>query len=164
MVSDQPAAAPDVCIREAVEADLPRLMDLLFDLSQLGELPAEAVTPAGEAERAALRALQDDSRFSCLVLEVGGRVEGTLTLYVLPNLSHGGRPAAIVENVVVDSRLRGRGYGRMLVERAETIAREQGCYKVSLTSNRRRIDAHRFYERIGYNPSHQGFTKYRGED
>lgn len=159
-----PAAARHGLIREATEADLPRLLELLYQLSQLGSLPEDLAPPVGTAHREALRALQADPRSTCLVLEVDGRVEGTLTLYILPNLSHGGRPAAIVENVVVDAAARGRGYGRLLMARAEALAWERGCYKVALTSNRRRTGAHRFYEQIGYMPSHQGFTKYRTED
>lgn len=154
----QPAAV----VRPAVEADLPRITELLFQLSQLGERPDRAVRPAGEAERAALRALHGDERAVCLVAEIAGRVAGTLTLYLLPNLSHGARPMAIVENVVVDEALHGRGLGRLLMEHAEARARDAGCYKISLTSNRRRRDAHRFYERLNYLPSHQGFTKYDG--
>ena len=156
--------APGSVIREAVEADLPRLAELLFQLSQQGGRPEGAARPVGDGERAALQALQSDPRSTCLVLEVDGRVEGTLTLYILPNLSHGGRPAAIVENVVLDGPSRGRGYGRLLMQEAEARAKAHGCYRVALTSNRRRTAAHRFYEGIGYAPSHQGFTKYRTED
>jgi GNAT superfamily N-acetyltransferase len=87
-------------------------------------------------------------------------VQGTLTLYVLPNLSHGGKPFAIVESVVVDASCRGRGLGRILMEHAEALARARGCYKLALMSNRKRADAHRFYAELGYQPTHQGFTRY----
>jgi GNAT superfamily N-acetyltransferase len=67
---------------------------------------------------------------------------------------------AVVENVVVDERCRGLGYGQLLMEHAEQFAGAAGCYKVMLASNLRRGDAHRFYERLGYRASHHGFTKY----
>jgi GNAT superfamily N-acetyltransferase len=149
-------------IREAIGADLPRLLELYLQLSQMGEVPDDVAQPVTDAHRAAMRALQADPRSTCYVLEIGGRVEGTLTLYFLPNLTHDGRSIALVENVVVDAALRGGGHGRLLMERAERLAREHGCYKVALTSNNRRAAAHRFYAAIGYAPSHQGFTKYEG--
>ncbi|MBM2812930.1 MAG: GCN5-related N-acetyltransferase, partial [Chloroflexi bacterium] len=109
---------------------------------------------------AAFQQLQSSDRSICLVLEEGGNVVGTVTLYVLPALSHDGRPFAIVENVVVDESVRRKGMGRRLMEHAERVARERGCYKVSFTSNARRTDAHAFYERLGFSPSHRGYSKY----
>lgn len=146
-------------IREATEADLPRLLDLYFQLSQLGARPESAPQPVTEAHRATLRALRADPRATCLVLEVDGRVVGTLTVYILANLSHGARPFAVVENVVTDAAVRGRGWGRLLMAHAEELARRQGCYRIVLTSHRRRTDAHRFYERLGFQRSHEGMTK-----
>jgi GNAT superfamily N-acetyltransferase len=108
----------------------------------------------------ALRAIQADSRSWLLVLESEGRVAATATLYIVPNLSHGGRPFMIVESVVVDEANRGSGFGRVLMDEAEARARAANCYKIAFTSNRRRVDAHRFYERLGYRATHQGFTKY----
>jgi GNAT superfamily N-acetyltransferase len=87
----------------------------------------------------------------------------TYTLYLLPNLSHGGQPFAIVENVGVDAALRGGGYGRRLMEHARKQATAAGCYKISLTSHRNRAPAHAFYERIGFTNSHKGFTSYFDE-
>jgi GNAT superfamily N-acetyltransferase len=147
-------------IREATEADLPRLVELLYQLSQLGEIPEREVHQPSAGELDALRAIQADARCSLLVLEVEGKVVGTATLYVVPNLSHGGRPFAIVESVVVDEADRGLGFGRLLMDEAEARARAAGCYKIALTSNRRRAEAHRFYQRLGYRATHQGFTKY----
>lgn len=163
-MSHVPPASDPAVIREATAADLPRLLELLHQLSQLGEVPEAVVAAPSAAHQQALSAMRGDPRNRCFVLEIGGRVEGTFTLYILPNLSHGARPAAIVENVVVDAAQRGSGHGRRLMAHAERVARESGCYKVALTSNRRRTAAHHFYERIGYVPSHVGFSKYEREE
>jgi len=96
------------------------------------------------------------------VLEDGGQVLATCAVYIVPNLSHGAASWAIVENVVVDESCRSKGYGERLMAEAERLAREAGAYRLSLMSNMLRSDAHRFYARIGYRPSHQGFTKYFG--
>lgn len=59
--------------------------------------------------------------------------------------------------MIVDEKHRSMGYGEMLVRRAIEEARKAGCYRVSLTSNKRRTDAHRFYERMGFQRTHEAF-------
>ena len=83
------------------------------------------------------------------VAECEGRVVGTFVLYTLPNMTRNGRPAAILENIVVDEALRGQGIGRAMLAYARECALARGCYKLSLTSNARRADAHEFYRRCG---------------
>jgi GNAT superfamily N-acetyltransferase len=153
-------AFTETTIRDARPADVPRLLVLLQQLSEQSTSPEAEVRPATEAHYAALRRITEDPNARLLVAEQGGAVIGTLTLYVMPNLSHGGAPFAIVENVVVDAALRGGGHGRLLMAHAEKLAQEAGCYKVSLTSNNKRVPAHAFYNHIGYTNSHKGFTRY----
>jgi GNAT superfamily N-acetyltransferase len=88
--------------------------------------------------------------------EEGGLI-GTLALIVVANLSHRGKPWAIIENVVVDEEQRGKGVGAQLVRHAVELAREAGCYKVALASNKQRAEAHRFYQRLGFTATHEGF-------
>jgi GNAT superfamily N-acetyltransferase len=57
----------------------------------------------------------------------------------------------------VDESARGLGHGEALIEQAVEEARQAGCYKVSLTSNKRRGEAHRFYERLGFVQTHEAF-------
>ena len=147
-------------IRDAEPRDLPRLLELLKQLSEQSYTPEPTVRQAGEPHLAALRQIATDPGVRLFVVEDGGWIVGTLTLYVLPNLSHGGRPFALVENVVVDAAVRGSGVGRLLMGHAVTTARAAGRYKVSLTSNVKRVEAHAFYEAIGFTNSHRGFTLY----
>jgi GNAT superfamily N-acetyltransferase len=133
---------------------------LLQQLSEQSQQPESDVRELTEQHHAALEQIAADPRAHLFVVEDGGEVVGTLTLYLLPNLSHGGRPYAIVENVVVDGERRGGGYGRLLMRHAERLADEAGCYKLSLTSNVKRAPAHAFYESIGYHNTHRGFTRY----
>ena len=84
-------------------------------------------------------------------------MRGSLSLIIVPNLTHVGRPYAIIENVVVDASERGAGHGEALMRHAIEEARRAGCYKVSLTSNKSRPDAHRFYERLGFRATHEGY-------
>jgi GNAT superfamily N-acetyltransferase len=148
-------------IREATGADVPRLIELLDQLSLDG--PREDASQM-EAYRAAFARLAKSDGVSVLALEDDGRLLGSVTLYVMPNLSHAGAPWGLIENVVVDSTARGRGYGEMLMRHAVALARAAGCYKVTLTSNKRRADAHRFYGRLGFTATHEGFRLDLGED
>jgi len=143
-------------VRDAMEADLPRLVELLAQLSP-DSSRENLTTPLPESYRAAFQAIEDDQRQRLLVIEQDGLVLGSLSVIVVPNLSHQGSPYAIVENVVVDESARGAGHGELLMRRAIGLAREAGCYKLSLTSNKQRLDAHRFYERLGFRATHEGF-------
>lgn len=149
-------AAPHLAIRRAVEADLPRIVELLSHLS-LDDNRDSPAQPLPESYRAAFRQIQADTRQQLLVAEAEGRVVATATLGIVPNLSYRGKPWAFVESIVVDDRARGKGYGEVLVQYAIEEARRAGCYKVSLTSNKRRSEAHRFYEKLGFSASHEGF-------
>ena len=147
-------------IRDARPDDIPRLLELYLQLSGSSQHPERGVRPLTDAHRAALGRIAADPNTDMFVLEAGGRVVATYALYIMPNLSHGGRPFAIVENVVVDEALRGEGLGRRLMDHAVARAREAGCYKVALTSNSKRAPAHTFYEAIGFEETHKGFTLY----
>ena len=143
-------------MRDATEADLPRLVELLAQLS-LGA-PREAVgPPLLESYGRAFQEIEADERQQLFVVEDGGRVVGTVCLIIVPNLSHEGRPYALVENVVVDETERSAGYGELLMRHAIAEARRAGCYKLALTSNKRRPDAHRFYQRLGLRATSEGF-------
>src|SRR6266536_1844008 len=98
--------APTTTIRDARDEDIPRLLELYLQLSEQSTLPEKSVREIGEEHRTALRDITADPRVCLLVLEGGNGVIGTLALYVMPNLSHGGKPFAIVENVVVDAEAR----------------------------------------------------------
>jgi GNAT superfamily N-acetyltransferase len=137
-------------IRDATVDDLPELVRLL---GQLNETPR----PLSEQHRKAFADVAADPRQRLLVIEDEGALFGSATMVIVPNVGHGGRPYAIVENVVVDEAMRGRGIGEQLMHYIVDRAREAGCYKVALTSRKFRTDAHRFYERLGFVASSEGF-------
>ncbi len=146
----------DARVREATQADLPRLVELLAQLSLDQQLETPG-PPLPESYRAAFAEIAADPRQRLFVLEQAGRVVGSVVVIVVPNLSHQGRPYAIVENIVVDAGERGNRLGELLMRHAMEEARRAGCYKLSLTSSKRRPDAHRFYERLGFRATHEGF-------
>lgn len=143
-------------IRLATEADLPRIVELLAQLSPDDPAREDVVSPLPYNYHLVFREMSQGKQ-QLLVAEVRKRVVGTLALVIVPNLSHRGTPYAIIENVVVDEKARSRGIGEALIRRAIEEARKAGCYKVSLTSNKQRKDAHRFYERLGFARTHEAF-------
>jgi len=84
-----------------------------------------------------------------LVAELDGGVIGCLSTSVMRVL-HRPAPVGRISMMVVDESLRSQGIGAVLVAAAEEALAAQGCYMVEVTSHVRRTDAHRFYERIGY--------------
>jgi ribosomal protein S18 acetylase RimI-like enzyme len=102
-------------------------------------------------------ALIDTDPAQLLVVAVDGtEVVGTLQLSVIPGLSRRGALRAQVEAVRVRSDARGRGIGEAMVRWAIGESRRRGCALVQLTTDVSRTDAHRFYERLGFVPSHVG--------
>ncbi|MGW6857128.1 N-acetyltransferase family protein [Streptomyces xanthophaeus] len=142
--------------RTATRADLPAVLALLADEDRVVD-PASVVV-AEEHERA-FAAIGADPRNEMLVLTDGadGTVLGCLQLTYVPGLGRGGRERALVEAVRVRPDRRGAGLGAELMRRAVERARGRGCGLVQLTSNKRRTAAHRFYERLGFARSHEGF-------
>jgi GNAT superfamily N-acetyltransferase len=82
---------------------------------------------------------------------------GTLQLTIIPGLSRRGATRSIIEAVRIHADERGSGLGTQLIEWAIDASRREGCHLVQLTSDKSRVDAHRFYERLGFEASHLGF-------
>ncbi len=86
----------------------------------------------------------------CLVAEADGTIAASCCLYILPNLTRGGRPIAFIENVITRPEFRRKGLALMLMRAAIDIAWRNDCYKVVLQSNRKRTEAHGLYEKLGF--------------
>ena len=120
----------------------------------------EYTSPGVAKMRRALRAVVRNRDHVLLVAVKDGHIVGTNHVLIFRHLARALRPAAIVENMIVDSRHRGAGVGDELMGTALKIAHRYGCYKLSLTSNRKRTNAHRFYARFGMRHTHFGYTIY----
>jgi len=150
-----PVTDGQLVIRPATGRDQPAIFALYRDLEGVYDLAEHGDDPGEEALWETVAA---DTRQQILVAEHDGRVTGSLTIVIVPNLGHRGRPWAAVENVVVAPEARGRGVGTTMMRRATEIARSHGCYKVVLSSNVNRPEAHRFYENLGWRLTHAGFS------
>jgi GNAT superfamily N-acetyltransferase len=144
----------DLEIRTAVADDVPAIVGMLADdpLGAQRESPDD-LTPY----LSALERLSADPNQHLVVAVREGRVVGTLQLTIIPGLSRRGAIRSIIEAVRIHADERGSGLGTQLIEWAIDESRRQDCQLVQLTSDATRTDAHRFYERLGFQASHVGF-------
>lgn len=147
-------------IREAEQRDLGQLLGLYRELAD-GD-PARVPSDAGASLDVFTAIANDRSRHLCVATD-GAHVVGAAELIVVSNLTHQGRPWAVIENVIVSEAVRGCGAGTALLEHLIDIARDSGCYKVQLHSGKQRVDAHRLYRRVGFGPVAEGFKLYFDE-
>ena len=149
-------------VREARAADVPALMDLYLN-HLTAKPPMEPQSP--EAWEAKLAEIRDVKGMHVLLGEVEGRAVSSVTLVIIPNLTHNLRPYALIENVVTRAEDRGCGYATAVMARAADIAREAGCYKIMLMTGSKRESTLRFYERCGYNGNDKtGFVLWLGDE
>ncbi|GGT71248.1 GNAT superfamily N-acetyltransferase [Actinomadura citrea] len=150
MQSDQ-----EVTFREATVDDLPEIVRLLADdpLGSTRETPGEEIP---EAYFRAFTAIEEDPNNTLVVAEIAGAVAGTLQLTFIPGLTYTGGERAQIEGVRVAAEQRGAGLGQVMITWAIDRARARGCRVVQLTTDRQRPDAIRFYQKIGFRPSHMG--------
>ncbi len=149
----------DVRFRHAEPQDLAAVIRLLAD-DALGatreDIPTSADDQPAQVYRDAFADIQRDERNELVIAELNGEVVGCLQLTYIPGLSRRGAQRAQIESVRVKRDLRGQGLGHQLFQWAIDRARTKNCALVQLTTDAARTDAHAFYERLGFTPSHTG--------
>ena len=142
--------------REATESDL-AFLDALIGEDEVAAA-RDPVTPGlAEEQREALRAVTADPNQTLYIVERGGERIASFQLGFLPVVSRRGAWRGQIESVRVAAAARGEGIGAAMMRWAIERCRERGCAIVQLTSDLQRKDAHRFYERLGFENSHAGF-------
>ena len=152
-----PAIFP-VSIRRACRDDVGAIVRMLAD-DPLGSGRERLEDPLPASYLAAFDALERDANIQLVVAEdADGAVIGCLQLCILPGLSSQGASRGLIEDVRVASHCRSRGIGEQLVQWAVAQARARQCKLVELLTHHTRVDAQRFYERLGFQRSHVGMT------
>ena len=144
-----------IAFREARAEDVAAVVALLSDdfLGRAREVGSTAEYQAAFAQ------MQAEGTNHLVVGELGGRIVATYQITFISGLSLMATRRAQVESVRVGADLRGQGVGAALFADAEKRARAAGCSLMQLTSNKTRSEAQRFYERLGFEPSHVGYKK-----
>jgi len=93
----------------------------------------------------------ENNNIKYFITEEENKILGSLYICIIPNLSNNGKSIGFIENVIVDEKYRNKGIGKKLMEMAIEYAKENNCYKVTLQSGIKRMEAHKFYEKIGFN-------------
>lgn len=145
----------DVLFRPARRADLPSIVRMLAD-DDLGSQRERYEDPLPESYYSAFEQIDKDPNHELIVAERNEEVIGTLHLIFLPSISFQGGLRAQVESVRVDKRFQSQGIGGEMMKWSMECARQRGAHVVQLTTHKTRLDAHRFYERLGFKGSHLG--------
>ena len=132
-------------IREVEHSDLPKLFELYTHLHETG------VPQVDEPIKALWRRILDDPNHHILVAVTDGCLVSSCVLVVVPNLTRGQRPYALIENVVTHPEHRCRGIATEVLNHARQIAAAERCYKIMLLTGSKDDATLRFYERAGYN-------------
>ena len=152
------AAKSSVTIRRARRDDVGAIVKLLAD-DRLGSARERLDDPLPQSYFRAFDAVDRDPKIELVVAEQGdGVVVGCLQLCILPGLSSQGASRGLIEDVRVAAQCRSRGIGEQMVQWAVTEARARNCKLVELLTHNTRVDAQRFYERLGFQRSHVGMT------
>jgi N-acetylglutamate synthase-like GNAT family acetyltransferase len=113
--------------------------------------PADPAVEDGSARRS-FEAILASPMLHLLVLEREGSVIATTYLNVIPNLTRGTAPYAVIENVVVDEALRGTGLGKEVMAATLEAAWAAGCYKAMLMTGSKREATQAYYRACGFDP------------
>ena len=147
---------PDLIFRRATEADVPAIVQMLADDS-LGASREALGTESLPQYLDAFRVIDADANQFLLVVDDGTEIVGTLQLTFIAGLARGGLKRGLVEAVRVSGDRRGEKIGEAMFAWVLEKCRRESCGIVQLTTDKSRTDAHRFYDRLGFEPSHIGY-------
>ncbi|KKX34237.1 GNAT family N-acetyltransferase [Rhizobium sp. LC145] len=146
----------DLLIRRARDADLPALI-AIFAADAVGGHGDTTDPEAFEDYLRAFHVIDASQNEQLFVAELAGEVVGTFQILFNRTLTGRGSLSMIIEAVQTREDMRGRGIGAQMIRHAVEEARRRDCRLVQLSSNMARVDAHRFYERLGFAKSHFSF-------
>ena len=112
--------------------------------------------PSPSESAAILERIERYPNYKVFVAETDGQIVGTFALLIMDNLAHKGTRSGLVEAVGVLPSFQGKGIGKEMMQFAMNRCKEHGCYKMTLSSNEVRTDAHKFYESLGF--TRHGFS------
>ena len=132
-------------IREVTAQDLDALLRLYMQLHD-NPFPEKDARVCGIWER-----ILHDADHHIIVAEADGRIISSCVCVIIPNLTHGQRPYALIENVITDKDFRQQGYATACLDFAREIAKRENCYKMMLLTGAKDQPTLDFYEHAGYN-------------
>ena len=135
--------------------DLDWIVEMLAN-DPLGSQRERYEQPLPEGYQQAFAAIDTDPNNELIVACVNGEVVGVQQITFTPYLTHQGSWRATIEGVRISASVRGKGIGSEMIRWAIQRAKERGCHLVQLTTDKKRTDALRFYEQLGFEATHEG--------
>ncbi|MEI8025776.1 MAG: GNAT family N-acetyltransferase [Pseudomonadota bacterium] len=156
MNQDYPDRIFDVLIRRASSNDIQIIVSLMSQGALEGAKNKPIPEPLPEGYSQAFQKIEKDPNQSLMVAETNGEVIGTFQLSFLTYLQGGGQEDCQIESVFIAVKWRGKGIGSHMMKWAIEAAKNRNCRRLQLTTHKKRKNAHRFYERLGFELSHEG--------
>lgn len=148
--------------RQASLKDLPKIVAMMAD-DELGKTRENFQVPLPNSYLDAFQRINEDDNQELIVIEKGGtEIIGTLQLTFIPYLTYQGGIRAQIEAVRIRKDHRGLGLGQKMFEWAIARAQERKAHVLQLTTDKKRPDAIQFYEKLGFNASHEGMKMHFG--
>jgi ribosomal protein S18 acetylase RimI-like enzyme len=145
----------ELLFRLATEKDLPQIVRMLSD-DILGATREKSEPVLSDNYLTAFKKIVADIHQELTVVEIDGALVATFQLSFIQYLTHQGSLRAQVEAVRTNSKHRGQGIGKKVFEYIINRAKEKGCAFVQLTTDKKRPEAIKFYEAIGFTSTHEG--------
>lgn len=143
-------------IRKATASDVPTIVQMLAD-DKLGEKREDHSSPLPKCYSEAFEKIDINKNQYLLVAESdSNQILGTLQLTFIQYLTYQGGVRAQIEAVRVHKECRGKGVGKAMIEWAIEKAKNEGAHVVQLTTDKKRPEAIRFYQDLGFTASHEG--------
>jgi len=149
----------DLTLRPATVHDLPVIIGLLCE-DDLGAIRESLTDPLLSSYHEAFQEITEDKNQMLLVVEDQNKIIGTCHLTFMPSLSFRGSKRLNIENIHIKKSFQGKGIGTWLIQKAIALGQERGCKIIQLTTNKKRVRAKAFYEKLGFTASHEGMKLY----
>ncbi|MDI9638527.1 GNAT family N-acetyltransferase [Kamptonema cortianum] len=146
-------------LRSAEEKDLSEIIRLFFE-DNLGAMREHFSDPLLPSYLKAFDAITQDKNQALLIVEYYDQVIGTCHLTFMPSLSFKGSWRLNIENIHIDKRFQNQGVGTRMLQKAIDLGRKRGCKIIQLTTNKNRFRAKAFYEKLGFEATHEGMKLY----
>lgn len=146
--------------RKATQADLKAIIALLLDNDELGQIRESLTETLNPNYIHVFHQIDADPNHYLMVMEWEQEIVGTCHLTVLPSLSFQGSTRLLIEEVRIATKYRSQGFGEWMMQQAIDYGRANDAKIIQLTTNKKRERAKRFYEKLGFEASHEGMKLY----
>lgn len=149
----------NLSLRHAEKKDLPNIVGLFME-DEFGATREELTDPLLPSYHRVFQAILEDKNQTLLVVENKKELIATCHLTFMPSLSFKGSWRLNIENIHVAKRFQNQGVGTWMLQKAIAFGKEKDCKIVQLTTNKKRVRAKTFYEKLGFKPTHEGMKLY----